>query len=156
MAHNLYRKDNKEHTFVIDNSMMHVGKIKMTLYKRGEKNKRIDMCEFYENYQSFIALLKVFESKWIRGEEFRLQRFGGTDGERRITWDIKKGKLQFWFEDNIIKEKYDDYSGKLMFPISTPLDHVELFDLQRTLNNWELKHLDELWADDDTKKTDSA
>jgi len=162
MAHNLYRKDKTDYTFVIDNSMLQKAhKLKIVCFKRDKKNKRIDMAEFYEDYKSLRAILDLLYAKWYKGKGLKISRFGGTDGQRRLTYDLlfsvgAGSKLTFWFEDLISKEKYDGYTGKMMYSISETLDLQELFNLRETLNNWELLNLTNVMAQDDTKETDST
>ena len=175
MSYNLYRKDKTDYTFVIDTSMLSYtiigtaapniekvpGKIKLVCFKRDKDNKRIDMAEFYEDYKSFRAILDLINAKWRIGDKYKISRFGGTDGQRRLSYDLswsptKDAKLTFWFEDLISKEKYDGYTGKMMFSIKEPLDFQELFNLRDTLNNWELLNLKELWAADDPEETPST
>lgn len=166
MSYNLYRKDKTDYTFVIDTSMLNMektnntvvtGKIKLVCFKRDKDNKRIDMAEFYEDYKSFRAILDLLCAKWRKNEELKISRFGGTDGQRRLAYDLSNTpKLTFWFEDKISKEKYSGYTGKMMYTINLPLDFQELFNLRDTLNNWELLNLKELWAGDDPEETTST
>ena len=167
MPYNLYRKDKTDYTLIIDTSMLTmekedktetVGKLKLVCFKRDKKNKRIDMAEFYEDYKSFRAILDLLDAKWRKGETFKLARFGGADGQRRLTYDLslsptKDAKLTLWFEDNISKEKFKNYTGKMMYSLVGALDFQELFNLRDTLNNWELLNLKELWAADDPEET---
>jgi len=166
MSYNLYRKDKTDYTFVIDTSMLVMereektivtGKVKLVCFKRDKKNKRIDMAEFYEDYKSLRAILDLLYAKWHKGQECKIARFGGTDGQRRLTWDLSNvPKLTLWFEDNISKEKFSKYTGKMMYSLTGALDFQELFNLRNTLNNWELLNLKELWAADDPEETPST
>ena len=173
MSYNLYRKDKTEYTLIIDNSMLEkrsdkgpivTGKLKIVCFKRNKDNKRTNLAEFYEDYRSFRVILDVLKSKWKSQDNTKISRFGGTDGKRRLTYEldtkiIGKGpvtKLVFWFEDLISKEKYEGYTGKMLFSITDPLDFMELFNLKDTLNNWELLNLKELWKSDDTEETTTS
>lgn len=173
MSYNLYRKDKTDYTFIIDNSMLEfkpkdpgpneksvvAGKIKLVCFKRDKQNKRIDMAEFYEDYKSFRAILDLLYAKWRNADAYKIPRFGGADGQRRLTWDLsqdKGPKLTLWFEDNISKEKFTKYTGKMMYSLNGALDFQELFNLRDTLNNWELLNLKELWAADDPEETTST
>lgn len=141
-------KDGTGYTLKIISSL-NIGKIHLVIYRRDNKNKRIDMAEFYFDYQQFLAILNVLNSAFRNGKSYKLELTGGDEGKRKLYINLNVDKesgvsLGFKLIDGILPEKdikFKDYTGKLGFIVRNIIDIVEFFELEKTIRAWELANI---------------
>lgn len=147
----IYRKDNKNYTLIIESHLTEIGKVKFVLLKRDDSNKRIDMADFYLDYQRFVAGLQMIRDKYKSGQQFNpgLEFMSEKDNNvKKLSINLRtlQGNSAFalGFMIQNIPPLKDGYTGKLMFQTVVPIDIYEFINITQLINDWQLSNVNKI------------
>jgi len=149
--HELFRRDNKYYSFIVE-ERLNIGKIKITILKRNDAQKRIDMAEMYFPYEKFRAMLIYWKSALNKGSDFEAKYISGADGKRTMYFKIKSKQIGIQLFDAIITEKNNNYTGKGGFQLKSLEDIIGFFQIITTINHWEFMNINKLFNGDFHKR----